>query len=376
MVTATLPTDRSPALAEVAALTAASSRSETAAPPLRAPGRKPQPGRYVFDPGFVSATNGSEFLAFFETRSGHMQKVLAAANKAAVTAAPILLTGERGVGKSALARRIHEWSEWHGWPFIVVDCESLYQPPSQDAPLDRILAGGVGWSRDWHPPLNVPGGGTIFFDNFSHLCELGQARVLEFWEEQNFQSVFAQGGGTTYRIVAACDSDLRAEVAAGRFREDLFFRISIISLAVPPLRDRFEDLEPLASYLLANLSIVTQRPGLRFAPDSINVLARHSWPGNVRELRNVIECACCLSRGDRITARMLSRVIAAENTGELKVSPPLTSLEEVERDHIARVLSQTASLKEAAAILGIHICTLWRKRRQYNLTLKQLQPRR
>ena len=211
-------------------------------------------------------------------------------------------------------------------------------------------------------------GSTIFFNKVSDLSELAQARLLQFVEEQRFNAIFEQShSGTPHRIIMACNRNLAAEVAAKRFREDLFFRISVINLELPPLRDRFEDIRALANYLLYNVSLTIERPGLQLSSDAVAVLTRHRWPGNVRELRDAIERAAILTRSDIITSRLLSKAIAAKNADLSTPLRSLTSLEEVERQHILQVLSQAGSLSQAASILGIDLSTLWRKRRRYNL---------
>ncbi len=248
--------------------------------------------------------------AWFETRNAQMKQVLDAAYRAALTSAPILLTGEPGVGKSVLARQIHEWSRWRRQSFILVDCASISEHLPEDAPLDRVTAWLVGSSRDGGRAETVAES-TIFFDHISELSELGQAGLLRFLEEQNFQSVFEQGPARTlHRIIAACNRDLAAQAAARRFREDLFFRISLISLELPPLRDRVEDLVPLATYLLSRIALAAGRPELHLLPGAVGVLTRYRWPGNVRQLGETLERAAGLTRGNAIASSQLSKAIA------------------------------------------------------------------
>jgi NtrC-family two-component system response regulator AlgB len=303
-----------------------------------------------------------------------MKMLLDAAYKTASTSAPVLLTGETGVGKSVLARQIHEWSSWREQAFVVVDCASISKSLLEGVPFDQVI-GLIRSSGGHRLPADRLLGGTFFFNKVSDLSELGQRRFLQFVEEQDFNAVFDQARSRRrHRIIVACNQNLAAKVAAKRFREDLFFKISVINLEVPPLRDRVEDIRALANNLLYNVSLVIERPGLQLSPDAVAVLTRHRWPGNLRELRDAIERAAILSRRDIITSQALSRAIAIKEA-DLSIPPrSLTSLEEVERRHILRVLSQAGSLKHAAVILGIDLSTLWRKRRRYNLIRDSHKP--
>ena len=186
-----------------------------------------------------------------------------------------------------LARQIHEWSRWRGQSFVVVDCAWVSEHLPEYAPLDQVTDRLVGSSREGGQAETVAPD-TIFFDNISELCELGQVGLLRFLEEQNFQSVFEQSPALRlHRIIAACSRNLATEVAARRFREDLFFRVSLIRLELPPLRNRSEDISSLAIHLLSHIALTDGRPGLHLLPGAMVLLTRHRWPGNVGELRDV-----------------------------------------------------------------------------------------
>lgn len=372
----TIRSNSKPGIEEVSAVAGRYSTREPSKsqdPPLSGISEPPAP-QHVDALDFALGVGGQKRLAFFEASSGQMKKLLGAAYKAALTSAPILLTGESGVGKSVLARQIHEWSSRREQAFVLVDCALISKHLLEGVPFDRIIGRLVGSSRDgWQREDTLRG--TIFFNMVTDLSEPAQTRLLRFVEDQNFQSVFEQSrSGPPHRIIAASNRNLAAEVAAKRFREDLFFRISVINLEVPPLRDRFEDISSLAHYLLSNVSLIIERPGLQLSPDAVAVLTRHKWLGNIRELRDAIECAAILTRSDIITSRLLSKAITAKKTDPAIPFHPATSLEEVERLHISRVLSQAASLEQAANILGINVSTLWRKRRAYNLEWRRLSP--
>ena len=329
---------------------------------------QPASSQHVSAFDFASGATGERRLAFFEASRGQMKKLLDAAYKAALTSAPILLTGERGVGKSVLARQIHEKGLSHEQAFVVVNCTSISKRSLENKPFHQVIASLVGMHRNRRQRADILRGSTIFFDNISDLSELGQLRLVQFLEDQNFQPIFEQNASwTPYRIIAACNRDLALRAATKRFRKDLFFKINVVSLEIPPLRDRLEDIQPLANYLLSNVSLVIERPGLQLAPDAMTMLTRYRWPGNVRELLNVIERVAILTRSNVITSWLLTKAMGAKNaSGSVALHPP-TTLREVERHHIAQILSQTESLEQAATALGITLPTLWRKRRRYDL---------
>ena len=169
-------------------------------------------------------------------------------------------------------------------------------------------------------------------------------------------------------MIAATNRDLEADVRAGRFREDLFFRLNVVNVTLPPLRDRRDDLAALTDHLLGVLAARHRRAPLRLAPEARRVLMGYRWPGNVRELMNTIERAVVLSRGDTIrTEDLPDRLLAPAPAGASPTTPADLSLEDLERRHIQQVLGDSTTLEEAAARLGINATTLWRKRKRYGL---------
>jgi NtrC-family two-component system response regulator AlgB len=196
-----------------------------------------------------------------------------------------------------------------------------------------------------------------------------QGKLLRFLAEQRFERV---GGGNTIevdaRVIAATNRNLEAEVRAGHFREDLFFRLNVVGIALPPLRERKEDLTTLTDHILADLAIRHRRGTFRLTPEARQILARHRWPGNVRELANTLEHAAVLSRGATITVEDLPDRLLAPSMPSLTAPPAASlSLDELERRHIQQVLADSATLEDAAARLGINPTTLWRKRKRYGL---------
>src|SRR5437899_9985860 len=215
--------------------------------------------------------------------------------------------------------------------------------------------------------LEAARGGTIFLDEVGDLPPELQGKLLRFLEEHRFERV---GGSETIevdaRVVAATNRDLEADVRAGRFREDLYFRLNVIAIRLPALRERPADLPALTDHVLASVAARHRRGSLTLAPEARRALAAYTWPGNVRELVNALERAVVLSRGDIIRAEDLPDRLL-EPPPAAATSPSALSLEDVERRHIEQVLAESATLDEAAARLGINVTTLWRKRKRYGI---------
>ena len=208
-------------------------------------------------------------------------------------------------------------------------------------------------------------GGTLFLDEIGELGPSVQVQLLRFLQEKRFERL---GEGRTrvadVRMVAATNRDLEADVRSGRFREDLLYRLNVVEILLPPLRERPEDILPLARRLLEALAFNAKRPGVAFAPETEAVLQAYAWPGNIRELRNAVERALIVWPAQRIEPAALSDRITAATSRTLALGGPFT-LEAIERAHTLRVLAATPTLEEAARILGIDASTLWRRRKKY-----------
>jgi NtrC-family two-component system response regulator AlgB len=297
-----------------------------------------------------------------------MQRLLETARQAASSDATILLTGESGTGKNVIARQIHRWSRRQSKPFVVVNCTTLSEELLESELFGHMRGAFTGAIKDKPGRLEAANGGSVFLDEIADLTPTLQTKFLRFLQDQNFERV---GGERTIhvdaRIIAASNRDLEAEVGAHHFREDLYYRLNVITLRVPPLRERREDILPLAQWLLGIAATRNSHPGLALSPGATAALARYRWPGNVRELRNAIERGTVLMRGETIAPEDLPDSLFHDSTEALAGIPNAASLDEVEREHIARVLGASATLEEAAETLGINVTTLWRKRRRYGI---------
>jgi NtrC-family two-component system response regulator AlgB len=302
------------------------------------------------------------------SRSPVMLRLLESARQAAASDAILMLTGESGTGKNVLARQIHRWSPRSQRPFVVVNCTTLSEQLLESELFGHVRGAFTGAIKDKPGRLEAAADGTVFLDEIADLSPALQAKFLRFVQEQSFERV---GGDRTIkidaRIIAASNRDLKAEVAAHRFRDDLFYRLNVIALRVPALRERAEDILPLAEWLLKAASLRNRRPPMKLAPAAAAALRSYHWPGNVRELRNAIERAVVLSRSDVITAEDLPDSIFRETPEAQPRIGRGGTLDEVEREHIRRVLAESATLEEAAMVLGVNPTTLWRKRKRYGL---------
>jgi NtrC-family two-component system response regulator AlgB len=298
----------------------------------------------------------------FETLSPRMRALLDVLDKAARHDVPVLLSGENGTGKSALARRVHQTSGRAKGPFVVVNCPTLSEELLASELFGHVRGAFTGAVRDQPGRVESADDGTLFLDEIGELSPTLQAKLLRFVQEKAFERV---GENTTrtadVRIVAATNRDLPAEVAAGRFREDLLYRLNTFELAVPPLRQRREDIAPLGRRFLA---FFARGRALELDADAEAALVAYAWPGNLRELRNAMERATILAPGSRIDAALLpERIVGGAPRGPWLGGD--FTLDEIEREHILHVIGRYEKVEDAARALGIDASTLWRKRKRY-----------
>jgi NtrC-family two-component system response regulator AlgB len=302
----------------------------------------------------------------FSTASPAMQRVINLSRQIAPTETTVLLRGESGTGKTALARAIHHWSHRAHKPFCVVSCPTFSSELLESELFGHVKGAFTGAVRDNPGRIAACEGGTLLLDEISDLPPTLQPKLLRFLQDKEYERV---GDYTTrksdVRIIAATNTDLEKAVKEGRFREDLFYRLNVIQIEIPPLHERPEDIAPLAERLLAFFGRARHHLFLGFTHEALRALAQYRWPGNVRELRNVIERVAILCQADHVGIECLpASMLPSESSPRLGDQ---VSLEKIEEEHIRRVLATSKSLQEAADVLGIDQATLWRRRKKYNI---------
>jgi len=308
----------------------------------------------------------AEDYLFLESRSPMMRRLLENARQAAASDGTILLTGEGGTGKTLLARQMHIWSPRRAKPFVIVNCATLSPQSLEGEVLGQAVKTLPMRAKRRQGPLERAEGGTVFLEDVCELPAALQVAFVRFVQDRTLET--ADGEKTVdVRIIVATSRDLPSEVAAHRFREDLFYSLNIISLRVPALRERSADILPLARRMLAAAAVRNHRSDLFISDEAAAAMTSYRWPGNVRELRNAMEAAAVLCEADTITTAHLPEAVSKHAPQETTPAPSRTSLDEIEREHIARVLADSRTLQQAAMTLGINLSTLWRKRRRYKL---------
>jgi NtrC-family two-component system response regulator AlgB len=296
------------------------------------------------------------------TRSPAMGKALDVAFKAAGTDATVLLLGESGTGKSVLARAIHQRSSRNNGALVTVSCPSLTRELLQSELFGHVKGAFTGALAETWGKVTAAEGGTLFLDEIGDLPPEIQAKLLRLLQEREYERVGeTKPRYADVRVIAASNRDLAKDVKAGTFREDLYYRLNVITITLPPLRDRLDDVGELAMAHLRSVANQCDKQVESISPEALDVMRRYNWPGNIRELRNVIERAVILSSGDKIEARDLSEMI--EPNSEIRVGANV-SVEELETAHIKKVIANSKTLEEAASVLGIDAATLYRKRKK------------
>ncbi len=301
-----------------------------------------------------------------QSLSAGMQRVIETAKKAAASEAIVLLCGESGTGKSVFARAIHHWSSRAAKPMGVVACPAVPPDLLESELFGHAKGAFTGAVRDNPGRIAACEGGTLFLDEIGDMAPAVQAKLLRFIQDKEYERLGeSQVRKADVRIIAATNADLKERVAEGRFREDLFYRLNVICLTIPPLRDRPDDIVPLAGDFLRHLCHANHKMILGFTSGAEKFLLSQAWPGNVRELRNTIERAVILGGGERIDLSDFSdKTASSPGTPALGDKVPLATIEEL---HIKRVIASTVSLQEAADVLGIDQATLWRRRKIYGI---------
>jgi DNA-binding NtrC family response regulator len=305
-----------------------------------------------------------------------MQELFAVIRQAAPTQATVLVQGESGTGKELVAHAIHRLSTRTRGPFVAVHCAALSDTLLESELFGHEKGAFTGAMARRKGRFELADGGTLFLDEISEINASVQVKLLRVLEERCFERV---GGDSPVevdiRLIAATNRNLREWVEQGKFREDLFFRLDVVNITLPPLRDRLDDIPVLCTTFIREFAEKNAKPVEGITPDAVALLAGYRWPGNVRELRNTIEKMVVLSRGDRLTARDIPPNIRSEIKGGSPADALATggaglpggrSLADNERAMIlAAIERQGGNRTKAAEVLGISRRTLHRKLRQY-----------
>jgi NtrC-family two-component system response regulator AlgB len=324
----------------------------------------------------VIETHAENPEPLFDFETPAMKSVMDILNRSAKTSASVLILGESGTGKSVAARALHENSHVADKPFVTVSCPTLSKELLESTLFGHVRGAFTGAIRDQWGKVRAASGGTLFLDEIGDLPMEIQPKLLRLLQEHEYERV---GETVTrqadVRVVAATNRDLKKRVSDGAFREDLYYRLNVISVKMPALRERPGDLLRFARHYLKHFAKQCGRPSERFSPEAEAAIRFYSWPGNLRELRNSIERAVIMGTGNEVTPADLPGEIGSDSapgpTTNGEAAQPETgsmiSLEKLEEIHIRRVLERTSSLGQAAEVLGIDQATLYRRRKKMGL---------
>ncbi len=283
-----------------------------------------------------------------------MKEILAVIKKVAPTPATVLITGETGTGKELLATLVHFGSPRSGGPFVKVNCAALHENLLESELFGHERGAFTGAEKLRIGRFEQADKGTIFLDEIGDMSPQTQAKVLRVLQEQEFERLGSSGRSVKVdvRVITATNKDLRGEVKDGRFRQDLFFRLNVVNLHIPSLRERRDDILPLARFFLNRYSVDFKKKVTGFSPEAIEKMRTYAWPGNVRELQNAIERAVLLCDGEIVAATDLT-MDARSDADAVSIGDTL-DLEDLERGAITRALQATRGVqKEAADLLGV-----------------------
>jgi NtrC-family two-component system response regulator AlgB len=309
----------------------------------------------------------------FTSGSMKMQESLDILFRAAESSASILLLGESGTGKSLVAREIHARSDRKNKPFMTVNCPALSKELLESELFGHVKGAFTGAIRDTHGKVHAADGGTLFLDEIGELPKELQPKLLRLLQDLEYERIGeTKTRKADVRVIAATNRDLHEEVRKGEFREDLLFRLDVISVVLPNLRERPEDVLVFAKEFLEFFAKRYARNIKGFSQEAEEALQRHPWPGNLREMRNAIERAVILVRDDEISPEDLpaSNAAMASKAAESGDGPWIGgqfSMEEIELSHMEKIVETAPTLSRAAEILGINEATLYRKRKRQGL---------
>ncbi len=325
-------------------------------------------------PADAAAASGEPVGPKLVARDDAAKRMLKIALRAAASNVSILILGETGTGKNLLAQAVHEQSPLRHKPLVTVSCPSLSQELLESDLFGHVRGAFTGAVQDTWGKVAAAEGGTLFLDEIGDLPASLQPKLLRLLQEKQYERV----GETTprranVRIVAATNRDLKAEVTAGRFREDLYYRLNVIALEVPPLRCRPSDIMAAAEVFLQSICHQLGKRCPEFSFEARRLLEGYAWPGNLRELRNVIERAAVLSDAPMLEAGDFPSLVTSRAVPRYQVGAAV-SLRELENAHIQMVVANTPTLEEAAQILEIDKSTLYRKRKAMEARVEKFAP--
>ncbi|MBE9469860.1 MAG: sigma-54-dependent Fis family transcriptional regulator [Chloroflexi bacterium] len=304
------------------------------------------------------------------TKSSKMQRVIELIKVVAKSNATVLITGESGTGKELVARAVHSNSPRMGRPFVAVSCGALPESLLESELFGHEKGSFTGAYAQKKGKFEFANRGTLFLDEVGEMSGNIQVHLLRVLEEKEFTRV---GGNepikVDVRVISATNKDLKRAIANGEFREDLYYRLNVVTIELPPLRERKEDIPLLAQHFLNKFALENDKEVTGFSPEATKSLLDYDWPGNVRELENAVERGVILAKGSLVTVADLP-----QESASLARSVPIgRALREVERNHILSVLNGTGgNYSEAARVLGITRMTLYNKAREYSLNVKKI----
>jgi len=301
-------------------------------------------------------------------KSKGLEQVLDLARKVAKTDSTVLLTGETGTGKEVFAQAIHENSNCSAKSFVALNCSTFSKEILESELFGHKQGAFTGAIKDKKGFIEEANGGTLFLDEIGEMPLELQAKLLRVLETNEYIPIGdTKPKKSNFRLIAATNRNLKAESEASRFRSDLYFRLNIFEITIPPLRERVRDIAPLAAFFTKQFSAKTNKKEMSVDPEFLQLLEKYQWPGNVRELKNVIERSVILSNSDLLTPDVLPYEIQHQPE---KTNKPMSafSMQSIEKLHIQKVFNYTKGNKaETARLLEIGIATLYRKLDEYNI---------
>jgi two-component system response regulator AtoC len=303
-------------------------------------------------------------------KSSKMQRVIEVIKVVAKSNVTVLITGESGTGKELVARAIHSQSHRRNKPFVAVSCAALPESLLESELFGHEKGSFTGAYAQKKGKFEFANGGTLFLDEVGEMSANIQVHLLRVLEEKEFTRV---GGNepirVDVRVISATNKDLRKAIEKQEFREDLYYRLNVVNIELPSLRERKEDVPLLAEHFLHKFAMGNQKEVTGFSPETMEFVLDYDWPGNVRELENAIERAVILAKDSLITVADLPQ----ENLPLVRLASTGKNLKEVEKNHVLNILRETGgNYSEAARILGISRMTLYNKAREYGFDVKKI----